>query len=95
MAFFPFSGAPKLCGEVSVNFANLAGATAAAETVTIKGLKTSDVLLINFPDWPTASTIGIQRYRIKAANTLEIVIRNYHASDAENMAAQTMKYVVF
>jgi len=95
MAFSPFSGAPKLCGEVSVNFANLAAGDAAAETVTIKGLKTSDVIVINFPDWPTASTIGIQRYRIKAANTLEIVIRNYHATDAENMAAQTMKYVVF
>ena len=95
MAFFPFSGSPKLSGEAAVDFADLAAGAQASKDVTIAGLKTSDIVHINFPSWPTASTISIMRWRVKAANTLEITIRNHHASDAENMASQTMKYIVF
>lgn len=92
--YTPFNGAPKASGTVSINAASINAQTLSKQTFTIRGLRTTDMPVVTFPDWSDASTIILSNVRISAANTLELTFFNFHATDAENLAAQNMFYVI-
>jgi len=92
--YTPFTGAPKFCGTLSVNAASIDAQTLSKQTFSIPNIRVTDIPVVSFPDWPDSSTVILSNVRISAYGTLELTFFNFHATDAENLAAQKMHYAI-
>jgi len=79
--------------QVAASPASVAANTTAARDITVTGVGTDDILLSVVK--PTAQAgIGIAGYRIKAADTVEVVFVNSTASAVVPTAAEVYKVAV-
>jgi len=92
MAFFPFSGQPKLTAEVTVTPSQITAGANTESTFTVTGLRKGMIVLVDFPS--LEANLVQNTARVTADNTLKVRFYNPTGSTI-TPSSQTMRVVAF